>query len=324
MLTHPRARTAQIDGEDELQNIPEGMFILRDLPKLELIKPMGYVKGSRKQLEKISAKMIKDYATAPAVVEEWNNFTDNITPKNDNVIEYLATHQLHIPFRNLLFPENEVDCITPVGPVSSGPKINSTNIEKSETLPSVKWSNRDMNEVPINSPRTCNLPGYAEGAAVERIVQDGRLVAKKNVSKTTRRTKRTSSVKTQSSCSTKQKGSTKNSRINDSDQSSSSESSSSESSGEETSYSSTLKRNNSQRPKLNNNTVTKTVVNSDSSLTSSRSIINSINQHSLASETPSLPQSSGIYWGMESITSGGATITSSARQSKLEASKKIR
>jgi len=45
---------------------------------------------------------------APDVYAEWLKFAEKV-PKSDDVQSYVNEHELHVPFRDILFPNNVID-----------------------------------------------------------------------------------------------------------------------------------------------------------------------------------------------------------------------
>lgn len=95
--------------DDEGNEVPEGCFVLRSLPDpLRSIKPMGFLTGSRAELEKVAYKMIDACKnTNPEVVEHWKQFLID-APDNDDVQSYIDREAakgkpFHIPLQQHLF-----------------------------------------------------------------------------------------------------------------------------------------------------------------------------------------------------------------------------
>ena len=91
------------------------VYILQSLP-IGDIKPAPFVEDSRSLLEHVSKKVCHHFSSnnglisqpgkthaGDAVLAEWVHFTGNVAPVSDDVEEYIATHGLHIPFRDILF-----------------------------------------------------------------------------------------------------------------------------------------------------------------------------------------------------------------------------
>lgn len=71
---------------DGIPSRPEGMYILQEFPRIDLILPMGFKQGSRAELD---ATLKKVKAILPdKAKEEWESFSE-LAPDSDDVNEYL-------------------------------------------------------------------------------------------------------------------------------------------------------------------------------------------------------------------------------------------
>ena len=84
-----------------------GFFLLHSFPSGSLL-PVDFVQGSHSQLMDTYKEVKKRWAiTCPNVVEDWAAFIDEC-PKSDDVYEYLQTHELYIPLKDILFKGTDV------------------------------------------------------------------------------------------------------------------------------------------------------------------------------------------------------------------------
>lgn len=138
---------------------PDGMYLLKAVPDgTRTFQPQPFVKGSRQQLDKLAAKMIKDYKNVYGVQNEWEYWRDHVAPKSDDADEHCRDVPLNIPFQQELFSGSPVDPtrlvahIVPVflyaeclycryiAPIVPQPREDEQAVI--ETTNSVQWSNR--------------------------------------------------------------------------------------------------------------------------------------------------------------------------------------
>ena len=65
---------------------PAGMYILKELPKVETIPPKGFKNGSRAEFEATLRKVKTTFTEG--IVEQWEEFAKGV-PGSDDVNEYL-------------------------------------------------------------------------------------------------------------------------------------------------------------------------------------------------------------------------------------------
>ena len=120
----------------------DGMYILTALPDgTKTFRPDAFVKGSRKELEKLAAAVIKKFGDTAGVKLEWEAWRDYMAPQSDDAAEYCKENPLKIPFWNELFCGSLVDTSTPV---RHPEKVDDSGDAPPmyETTNSVIWSNR--------------------------------------------------------------------------------------------------------------------------------------------------------------------------------------
>jgi len=85
-------------------DIPGGMYLLQKIPESSL-EPEPFVQGSRALLEEVTNKVMDSFQTSvgDTVRKEWLHFCDDIAPKSDSVVEYLAEHPMDVPLKDELF-----------------------------------------------------------------------------------------------------------------------------------------------------------------------------------------------------------------------------
>ena len=131
---------AQVD--DDGNAVPEGLFVLRSLPDpSRSIKPMGFLTGSRSELEKIAgAMMFACKNTNPDVAEDWRKFLD-IAPENDDVQSYIEREAangkpFHIPLLQELFHG------VPFDKAEVSPLMTKNDMKVRKSAPTLIWSGR--------------------------------------------------------------------------------------------------------------------------------------------------------------------------------------
>ena len=116
-----------------------GLHILSELPSGDReILPMGFIQGSRAELDKCATALIDKYKnTFKSTSAEWKEFADSC-PENDDVQSFVAsdTTRFHVPFLDQLFGKANLD-ITSVVP----PKQSEKRKARARTVGSVAWSN---------------------------------------------------------------------------------------------------------------------------------------------------------------------------------------
>lgn len=146
------------------------MYILKEVPAFETIKPQGFKVGSRSEFDKTYAS-VKSYfgKYAPTIVTEWDAWSSSTIPASDsvkeyielyvNIIKHLNNHKLttrmfvffycrhqdkfQIPLRKELFANAEFGNDSEVLPVPSHKRGSCTaGLEQEISTDSVNWSRR--------------------------------------------------------------------------------------------------------------------------------------------------------------------------------------
>jgi hypothetical protein len=123
---------------------PGGMHLLKRLPR-KAIQPSPFIAGSHAYLQKVMAAVKSEYSvTNPQWVTAWRVWMGT-APSSDNVQDYVESHpeKYHIPFRDILFGDLDVDSDNVVPPVSRqarGLNPSAKKYKQMETSACVQWS----------------------------------------------------------------------------------------------------------------------------------------------------------------------------------------
>ena len=145
-------RVQWFSEEDKERNIPEGLYLLKRFPDLE-IKPEAFIPDSRAKLENTVRKIIGHFSPMEVeecdasvirpsdridekkfgdeVIAKWIDFAENRVPLNDDTKEYSRHNQLHIPLFDKLFAPSSSVIVrhsfkTPVQALVKAPTVKAT------------------------------------------------------------------------------------------------------------------------------------------------------------------------------------------------------
>jgi hypothetical protein len=123
---------------DPGKGTPEGMYILQRLPE-GTIKPMPFVEGARRSLEKLCSDMDKSFRRmSPEAANEWQSFLAE-APDTDDANDWVARHPLLVPLSDILCART-----LPRAPLqqAGAARLYNHRSRISEPLDSVNWSRR--------------------------------------------------------------------------------------------------------------------------------------------------------------------------------------